>query len=230
MILVAVGYYCRFSLSYRDIAEILNEQGVSVHPTTIMRWAHKYGNLIYQIWKRKSKTAQSSWHLDETYIKVKGKCCYLYRAMDADGRTLDFQLRQTRDHKAAYAFMKKLVKHFGEPMALVTDKAPALLCSFKKLKKNGLYNKTRHCTIKYLNNFIEQDYRHVKRRFVKSSGFQTLRHASQTIKGIETIQALYKERRSPQSNFVFSLIILFHFTTYSSNMTITIIEQYGNLL
>ncbi|PEY99717.1 IS6 family transposase [Bacillus sp. AFS018417] len=204
IILIAVGYYCRFSLSYRDVSEIMKERGISVHPTTIMRWFHEYGNLIYQIWKKKNKTAQLSWHLDETYIKVKGKWCYLYRAIDADGDTLDFQLRKKRDYQAAYAFMKRLVKHFGEPSILTTDQAPALLCAFKKLKKKGLYQHTKHCTIKHFNNLIEQDHRHVKRRFVKSSGFQTLRHASRTIKGIETLHALYKQRRSLQPDSVFS--------------------------
>ncbi|WP_144501392.1 DDE-type integrase/transposase/recombinase, partial [Bacillus nitratireducens] len=72
-----------------------------------------------------------------------------------------------RDHQAAYAFMKRLVKHFGEPTVLTTDKAPALLCAFKKLKKNGFYVRTKHCTFKYLNNLIEKDHRHVKRRFAK---------------------------------------------------------------
>ncbi|PEU74492.1 IS6 family transposase [Bacillus cereus] len=205
IIIVAVGYYCRFSLSYRDVSEILKERGVSVHPTTIMRWVHEYGNLIYQIWKKKNKSALHAWHLDETYIKFKGKWCYLYRAIDSDGHTLDFQLRKTRNHQAAYAFMKRLVKHFGEPSVLTTDKAPALLCAFKKLQKNDYYIHTKHCTVKRLNNLIEQDHRHVKRRFSKSTGFQNLRHASRTIKGIETIHALYKQKRSlQQSNFVFS--------------------------
>lgn len=72
IILVAVGYYCRFSLSYRDVSVILQERGVSIHPTTIMRWMHEYGNLIYQIWKKKNKTAHHASHLDETYIEVKG--------------------------------------------------------------------------------------------------------------------------------------------------------------
>ena len=71
IILVAVGYYCRFSLSYRDVSEILIERGISVHPTTIIRWVHEYGNLIYQIWKNKNKNVQLSWKLDETYIKRK---------------------------------------------------------------------------------------------------------------------------------------------------------------
>ena len=205
IILVAVGYYCRFSLSYRDVSEILKERRISVHPTTIMRWVHEYGNLIYQIWKKKNKTAQLSWHLDETYIKVKGEWCYLYRAIDQEGYTLDIQLRKTRDHQAAYSFMKRLVKQFEEPSVLTTDKAPALLCAFKKLQKDDYYTQTKHCTIKHRNNLIEQDHRHVKRRFVKSAGFQTLRHASRTIKGIETIQAIYKQRRNLQTNFAFSV-------------------------
>ncbi|MGE6553488.1 DDE-type integrase/transposase/recombinase, partial [Bacillus mycoides] len=66
------------------------------------------------------------------------------------------------------------------------------------------YVHTKHSTVKYLNNLIEQDHRHVKRRFAKSSGFQTIRHASRTIKGIESIQALYKQRRSFESDSVFS--------------------------
>ena len=204
IILVAVGYYCRFALSYRDVSEIMKERGISVHPTTIMRWVHEYGSLIYQILKKKNKSAHHAWHLDETYIKVKGEWCYLYRAIDSDGHTLDFQLRKTRDHQAAYLFMKRLVKAYGEPTVLTTDKAPALLCAFKKLKKNGLYVHTKHCTIKHLNNLIEQDHRHIKRRFVKSAGFQNLRHASRTIKGIETIHAIYKQKRSHMPDFSFS--------------------------
>ncbi|MEB9684729.1 IS6 family transposase [Bacillus thuringiensis serovar pingluonsis] len=205
IILVAVGYYCRFSLSYRDVSEILKERGISVHPTTIMRWVHEYGNFIYQIWKKKNKHAHFTWHLDETYIKVKGKWCYLYRTINQEGYTLDIQLRKTRNHQAAYMFIKRLVKAFGEPAVLTTDKAPALLCAFNKLKEQGFYKRTTHCTSKHLNNLIEQDHRHVKKRFAKSAGFQSIRHASRTLKGIETVHAIYKRKRSlQQPNFVFS--------------------------
>ncbi|PEY98444.1 IS6 family transposase [Bacillus sp. AFS018417] len=210
IILIAVGYYCRFSLSYRDVSEILKERGISIHPTTIMRWVHEYGNLIYHIWKKKNKNTLLSWRLDETYIKVKGKWCYLYRAIDKEGQTLDIQLRQKRDTQTAYAFMKRLVRTFGEPTVLTTDKAPSLASAFKKLKEIGLYKNTFHRTIKYLNNIIEQDHRHVKRRFSRSLGFQSLRHASRTIKGIETVHAIYKQKRSPQPNFVFSTYNALH--------------------
>ncbi|HHT7228272.1 TPA: IS6 family transposase [Bacillus cereus] len=198
------SFLCRFSLSYLDISEILNERGISVHPTTIMRWVHEYGTLIYQIWKKKNKKVHPVWHLDETYIKVKGEWCYLYRAIDEDGHTLDIQLRRTRDHQTAYMFMKRLIKVFGEPTVLTTEKDPALLYAFKKLLNNGFYKHTKHCTLKHLNNRIEQDHRHVKRRFAQSSGFQSIRHTSRTIKGIETLQDIYKQRRSLSSDSVFS--------------------------
>ncbi|WP_404841179.1 IS6 family transposase [Bacillus wiedmannii] len=187
--------WSRYLLSYVKHDEdfkILKKRGVSVHPTNIMRWVHEYGNLIYQIWKKKNKSTHFAWYLDETYIKVKGECCYLYRAIDQEGYTLDIQLRKIRDHQAAYMFMKRFVKAFGEPTVLTTDKAPVLLCVFKKLKNNGLYVHTKHCTVKHLNNLIEQDHRHIKRCFAKSAGFQNLRHASRTLKGIETIHAIYK--------------------------------------
>lgn len=102
--------------------------------------------------------------MDETYIKVKEKWHYLYRAIDATGITLDIWLRKKRDAQAAYAFFKRLRTQFGEPKVLITDKAPSIGSVFKKLQKNGLYTKTEHRTVKYVNNLIEQDHRPIKRR------------------------------------------------------------------
>ena len=101
--------------------------------------------------------------MDETYIKIKGRWHYLYRAIDADGLTLDIWLRKKRDTQAAYAFLKRLHKQqFGEPKAIVTDKAPSLGSAFRKLQSVGLYPKTEHRTVKYLNHLIEQDHRPIK--------------------------------------------------------------------
>ncbi|EKU45303.1 IS431 transposase [Staphylococcus massiliensis S46] len=88
VITVAVGYYLRYALSYRDISEILRERGVNVHHSTVYRWVQEYAPILYQIWKKKHKKAYYKWHIDETYIKIKGKCSYLYRAIDAEGHTL----------------------------------------------------------------------------------------------------------------------------------------------
>lgn len=104
-----------------------------------------------------------------------------------------------------YVFVKILVKHFGEPTVLTIGKAPTLQCTFNKIKKQGFYQNTIHYIIKHLNYFIEQGHRHVKRYVLKSIRFQNFRHASRTIKGIGTIQAPYKQRRSLQTDFVFSV-------------------------
>lgn len=139
--------------------------------------------------------------MDETYIKVKGKWHYLYRAIDSSGLTLDIWLRKKRDSQAAYAFFKRLIKQFGEPRVLVTDKVRSLICDFRQLKSDGFFNSTIHRTSKYLNNIIEQDHRPVKKRHKL---YRSIRTASATIKGMETIHALYKKSRKDGNLFGFS--------------------------
>ena len=87
VIIVAVGYYLRYNLSYREVQEILYDRGIHVCHTTIYRWVQEYGKILYQIWKKKNKQSFYSWKMDETYIKIKGKWHYLYRAIDVDGLT-----------------------------------------------------------------------------------------------------------------------------------------------
>ncbi|MDU0406830.1 hypothetical protein ML8HA_02662 [Lactococcus lactis] len=157
VIIVAVGYYLRYNLSYREVQELLYDRGINVCHTTIYRWVQEYSKVLYYLWKKKNRQSFYSWKMDETYIKIKGRGHYLYRAIDADGLTLDIWLRKKRDTQAAYAFLKRLHKQFGEPKAIVTDKAPSLGSAFRKLQSVGLYTKTEHRTVKYLNNLIEQD-------------------------------------------------------------------------
>lgn len=104
--------------------------------------------------------------------------------------------------QAAYAFLKRLLKQFGEPKVLTTDKAPSIGSAFKRLRKNGLYVNTEHRTVKYLNNLIEQDHRPIKRR---NKFYQSLRTASSTIKGMETIRGIYKKSRKEGTLFGFSV-------------------------
>lgn len=129
--------------------------------------------------------------MDETYIKIKGKWHYLYRAIDSEGMTLDIWLRRKRNTQSAYAFFKRLYKQFGEPKVIVTDKAPSIASAFRKLQKQGLYSETEHRTVKYLNNLIEQDHRPVKRR---NKLYQSLHTASTTIKGMEALRGIYKKK------------------------------------
>ena len=190
VIIVAVGYYLRYNLSYREVQELLYDRGVDVCHTTIYRWVQEYSKILYHLWKKKNRQSFYSWKMDETYIKIKGKWHYLYRAIDADGLTLDIWLRKKRDTQAAYAFLKRLHKQFGEPRVIVTDKAPSIGSAFKKLQHNGLYVKTEHRTVKYLNNLIEQDHRPIKQR---NKFYRSLRTASSTIKGRDNSRNIQKE-------------------------------------
>ncbi|WP_423788434.1 IS6 family transposase [Lactiplantibacillus plantarum] len=202
VIIVAVDYYLRYNLSYREVQELLYDRGINVCHTTIYRWVQEYSKVLYYLWKKKNRQSFYSWKMDETYIKINGRWHYLYRAIDADGLTLDIWLRKKRDTQAAYAFLKRLHKQFGEPKAIVTDKAPSLGSAFRKLQSVGLYTKTEHRTVKYLNNLIEQDHRPIKRR---NKFYQSLRTASSTIKGMETIRGIYKKNRRNGTLFGFSV-------------------------
>ncbi|UEX90348.1 IS6 family transposase [Staphylococcus ratti] len=197
VITVAVGYYLRYALSYRDISEILSERGVNVHHSTVYRWVQEYAPILYQIWKKKYKKAYYKWRADETYIKIKGKWCYLYRAIGADGHTLDIW----RDNHAAYAFIKRLIKQFGKPQMIITDQAPSTKAAMSKLIKDFKLNPNCHCTSKYLNNLIEQDHRHIK---VRKISYQSINTAKNTFKGIECIYGLYKKNRRSLQIYGFS--------------------------
>lgn len=189
-------------MSYRDVSEILHERGIEVCHTTVYRWVQEYSKIVYFLWKKRHRTAGDSWRMDETYIKVKGKWHYLYRAIDSSSLTLDIWLRKKRDSQAAYGFFKRLIKQFGEPGVLVTDKAPSLSCAFKQLKSEGYFESTTHRTSKYLNNIIEQDHRPINKR---RELYQSIRTASATIKGMETVRALYKKSRKDGNLFGFSV-------------------------
>ena len=194
VIIVAVGYYLRYNLSYREVQELLYDRGINV---VTLRFIGGFKNTVKSSiisGKRKinSPSIRGKWM--KFYIKIKGRWHYLYRAIDADGLTLDIWLRKKRDTQAAYAFLKRLHKQFGQPRVIVTDKAPSIGSAFRKLQRNGLYTKTEHRTVKYLNNLIEQNHRPIKRR---NKFYRSLRTASSTIKGMETIRGIYiKNRRN----------------------------------
>ncbi|MCO4332791.1 IS6 family transposase [Staphylococcus hyicus] len=198
---VAVGYYLRYALSYRNISEILRERGIHVHHSTIYRWVQEYAPILYQIWKRKHKKVYYKWRVDETYIKIKGQWHYLYRAIDVDGYTLDISLRKKRDNHSAYAFIKRLIKQFGKPKMIITDPSPSTKVAMSKLIKDFKLNPNCHCTSKYLNNLIEQDHRHIK---VRKVSYQSINTTKNTIKGIKCIYGLYKKSRSSLQIYGFS--------------------------
>ncbi len=111
IILLTVRWYLRYNLSFRDLVEMMEERGLFLAHTTIMRWVHQYGPKLDKRIRCYLKQTNDSWRVDETYIKVKGQWMYLYRAVDSEGNMIDFYLSKTRNHKAAKRFFKKSFKN-----------------------------------------------------------------------------------------------------------------------
>ncbi|MDN3077074.1 IS6 family transposase [Enterococcus faecalis] len=196
--------YCSTPLSFRECEKFMARYLIKVDHTTIYRWVQEYSKVLYALWKkqnRRMKSRTNSWRMDETYVKIKGKKHYLYRAIDSNGNTLDMWLRKHRDTKAAKAFFKRLVREYGAPRALVTDKYSATLKAVRELQKEEILPKDLdHRTAKVLNNILEQDHRLIKKRIPKSCGLQTMRTGKATLQGIEVMHALDKQSRSDQNH------------------------------
>ena len=115
IILCAVRWYLRYSLSLRDVEELLEERGLKVDHTTVWRWVQDYGPELEQRLRRHLKPTNKSWRVDETYVRVKGRWCYLYRAIDSAGATIDFLLSALRDADAAKRLFRKALGDRSHP-------------------------------------------------------------------------------------------------------------------
>ena len=200
IILWAVRWYCRYGISYRDLEEMLEERGIDVDHTTIYRWVQTYAPEMEKRlrWHWRKACWSGSWKVDETYIKVKGKWVYLYRAVTKRGDTIDFYLSPTRSAKAAKRFLGKALSGFKDwekPRIINTDKAAAYGVAIAELKKTGKCpSDTRHRQVKYLNNVIEADHGKLKRLIRATLGFKSMKTAYATIKGFEVMRALKKKQ------------------------------------
>lgn len=196
VILYAVFFYLRYAVSYRDLEEILAERGVTVDHATLNRWVVRFApRIAAQAQARKRPTA-TSWRMDETYIKVKGRCNYLYRAVDRDGQTVDFMLSERRDLAAARRFFRRTISTNGVPERVVIDKSGANLAGLQAvnviLKFTGDGRTIVVRQVKYLNNILEQDHRFIKRITRPMMGFKAFHSAAATIAGIEAAHMIRK--------------------------------------
>jgi len=199
IIIWAVRWYCKYGISYRDLEEMLKERGVDVDHSTIYRWVQYYAPKILDKLKSYWKPQFGySWRVDETYIKVKGKWMYLYRALDKFGNTIDFYLAKTRNTNAAKYFLTKALKSMpkcSHPKTINTDKHPAYAKAIEQLKAAKICSVTlKHRQVKYLNNIIESDHGKLKRLIKPTLGFKSISTAYATIKGFEIMRMFKKGR------------------------------------
>ncbi len=195
IILVCVRWYLSYPLSYRQVAEMVNERGLDIHHTTVFRWVQEYSPEIDQRLRSHLRPTNDSWRVDETYILVKGKQKYLYRAVDSTGNTLDFLLTARRDALAAKRFLRKTLKavHTSTPRVITVDKNPAYPKAIKELKSaKKLPEIVKLRQIKYLNNIVEQDHRGIKRLVKPGMGFGSFNTARRTIRGYEIMNMVRK--------------------------------------
>jgi IS6 family transposase len=174
---------------------MMEERGLSIVHTTIMRWVHQYAPELDKRIRPHLKPTGDSWKIDETYVKVKGRWMYLYRAVDKEGATIDFYLSVHRDQLAAARFLKKALgaDHNTIPRVINVDKNAAYPPALDSAKVSGfLPDETELRDVKYLNNRVECDHRRIKRLINHGLGFKGFWTAHKTIRGYETMYMLRK--------------------------------------
>ena len=194
IIVLCVHWYLRYKLSFRDLVEMMAERELSLAHTTIMRWIQRYVPEFEKRWSRFVRQAGGSWRVDETYVEIKGRWTYLYRAVDKGGKTVDFLLRAKRDVAAAKAFFRRAFKSRDRlPQKITLDGYQASHRAAREIleqHQGGARTKIR--SSKYLNKLIEQDHRSIKLRLGPMLGLKRFRNALITIAGIELMHRIRK--------------------------------------
>ena len=195
IILQAVYFKLRFTLSYRDVEELMLIRGIKVDHSTIQRWVFKFSKEVEKNMHKRKKQVCDSWRMDETYIKVKGRDMYLYRAVDKYGNTVDFLLTRRRQKMSAQKFFNKAIGNNGKPRIVNIDKSGSNGSAILTVNKRSLSTKKiKIRKVKYLNNIIEQDHRRIKRRIRIMTGFKEFESAQRTLSGIEVVSIIKKDQ------------------------------------
>lgn len=208
VILLCVRWYLAYGLSLRDLKEMMAERGISIDHSTIHRWVVHFSPVLLKRFNHRKRAVGGKWHLDETYIKVRGQWMYLYRAIDSVGDTVEFRFSKHRDLPAAKRFLRKALACHGRPDRIVidgsqTNREAIVSCD----AENRLQDRSRRTlkairirNCKYLNNRIEQDHRRIKRRVRPMLNFKAFSSEAVTLAGIELVHMMRKQ----QGRFAFN--------------------------
>ncbi|MDY6483211.1 IS6 family transposase [Acinetobacter faecalis] len=197
-----VRWYLAYSLSLRNLEEMMAELGIDVDHSTLHRWVLRVTPVFNKIAAKYKNPVTQSWHIDETYIKIKGKWHYLYRAIDSNSKTVDFLLTKRRDMQAARRFFKNAISKHACPIKVTIDRSAANKKAVESL--NTGFTRLKPITIrqnKYMNNRIEQDHRFIKKRVRSMLGFKSFRSAKIILLGIELMHMIRKEQFNLSKEF-----------------------------
>jgi transposase-like protein len=218
VILLCVRWYLAYGLSLRNLEEMMAERGIFVDHTTIHRWVIPYSPELLERFNSRKRPVTGRWHVDETYIKVRGTWMYLYRAIDSNGDTVEFWFSERRNLMAAKRFLRQALKRHGRPERIVIDGSQAnreaiLSCDATSRLQDRSGCKLKRIRIRqsqYLNNRIEQDHRAVKRRVRPMLGFKSADSARVILGGIELIHMMRKQQAKYACRQQLSLAEQFH--------------------
>jgi transposase, IS6 family len=185
VITLAVRWYLRYGLSYRDVEELLAERGITVDHVTIYRWVQRFTPLLIDAARPCRHATGDRWFVDETYVKVAGRWLYLYRAIDQFGQVIDVLVSEKRDLVATRRFFTRALEHGPRPSEVSTDQAPAYLRVVDELLPAAC-----HVMERYANNSIESDHGRLKSRLWPMRGLKRLRSTRVISAGHAFIQNL----------------------------------------
>jgi transposase-like protein len=220
VILLCVRWYLAYNLSLRNLEEIMAERGISVDHATIHRWVIRYSPELLQRFNLRKRSVSRKWHVDETYIKVRGRWMYLYRAIDSNGDTVEFWFSEQSNLAAAKRFLRKALKRHGRPARIVidgsqTNRDAILSCDTEIRLQDRSRRQLKPIRVRqsqYLNKRIEQDHRAIKRRVRPMLGFKSTATARVILGGIEMIHMMRKGQanyaRTPQPSLAHQFDLL----------------------
>jgi transposase-like protein len=187
----AVWLYARFTLSFRDVEELLAERGIDVSNETVRRWFLKFGRLIARNLRRSRPRPSANWHLDEMVIKVRGRKHWLWRAVDDEGEVLDFLVQRRRCARSAGRLLRKLLKKQGfAPKRITTDKLKSYSVAIREQRLSAVHDQGLRA-----NNRAENSHQPVRRRERKQQRFKSAGSAQRFLSIHAAVQnAFYVQR------------------------------------
>ena len=186
-----VWLYHRFTLSLRDVEDLLAERRVLVSHETIRHWCLKFGPQYARSIRRKQGRLGDIWHVDELFVRLQGRQVYLWRAVDQDGDVLDILVTRRRDKRAAKHFFRKVLKEQGRPPGkLITDQLKTYPAAHREV-----FPSVEHRTGRYENNRAEVSHQHTREQERQMRGFKSIQQSQRFLSVHGPVQNLFRVRR-----------------------------------